>query len=172
MTLPPLHPRCRCAIAYREVGTPRGLARPTESYRHIISELPYKPVSEERYQELIIPLKKMGVTIMRGDPDTERRLKMFGAQGITTGCNVVSFGKDVSISTILEETYHIRQNRRGMNDDKEIGLRTLLNEIDAKEYLLRVAKKYKIPREEVEETKRQLKEYEAALKEYNERHSD
>ena len=23
MTLPPLHPRCRCAIAYREVGTPR-----------------------------------------------------------------------------------------------------------------------------------------------------
>ena len=23
MTLPPLHPRCRCAIMYREVGTPR-----------------------------------------------------------------------------------------------------------------------------------------------------
>lgn len=112
----------------------------------------------------------MGVTIMRGDPDTERRLKMFGAQGITTGCDVVSFSKDVSISAILEETHHIRQNRRGMNDDKDIALRTILNEIDAKKHLLRLTKKYKIPRNEVEETKSQLKEYETALKGYKERH--
>ena len=167
---------------YREVGAPKKPAQskptqkpskpspPNESYRLITPALPYKPVSEERYNQLIIPLKKMGVTIMRGDPDTERRLKMFGAQGITSGCDVVSFGKDVSISTILEETYHIRQNRQGMNDDKEISLRIILNEIDAKKYLLRVAKKYGIPRGEIEETKLQLKEYEAALKEYKERH--
>ena len=127
--------------------------------------MPYKPVSEERYQQLIIPLKKMNVTIMRGDTDTERRLKMFGAQGITTGRDVVSFGKDVSISTILEETHHIKQNRRGMNDDKEIGLRSILNEIDAKKYLLQVAKKYGIPREEIETTKIQLRQYEKLVKE-------
>ena len=161
--LPPLHPRCRCVIIYRETN---------ENRRLITPELPYKPVTEERYQQLIIPLKKMGVTIMRGDADTERRLKMFGAQGITSGCDVVSFGKDVSISTILEETHHIRQNRRGLNDDKEISLRTILNEIDAKKYLLRVADKYGIPRGETEETKLQLKEYEAALKEYKERHDE
>ena len=38
-------------------------------------------------------------------------------------------------------------------------------EIDAKEYLLRVAKKYKIPRSETEETKKQLEFYKRKLAE-------
>ena len=162
MQLPPLHPRCRCAIIYREVP---------ENYRQITPNLTYKPVSEERYQHLIIPLKKMGVTIHR-DAEAERFLNLRGAEGDTIGTHDVFFRKNVSISAILEETHHIRQNRRGMNDDKEIVLRTILNEIDAKKYLLRVAKKYGIPREEIEATKIQLAQYEKELKEYKERHGE
>ncbi|MBR4621882.1 MAG: hypothetical protein IKO46_12970 [Salinivirgaceae bacterium] len=31
VTLPPLHPRCRCAIMYREVGAPRGTSKPSRT---------------------------------------------------------------------------------------------------------------------------------------------
>ena len=128
-------------------------------------QLVSKPVSEERYQQLIIPLKKMGVTIHR-DEETERYLKTRGAEGDTIGTHDVLFSKNVSISAILEETHHVKQNRCGMNDDKGHGLRTILNEIDAKEYLLRVADKYGIPREEIEATRIQLAQYKRDLEEY------
>ena len=176
VTLPPLHPRCRCAIMYREIGTPRVLnpAKPpprseaNESYRLITPELPYKPVSEERYNRLIIPLKKMGVTIMRG-ADIDRLLDLKGAEGDTLDENTVLFKQKVSISAILEETRHVKQNRQGLNNDKDVRLRGVLNEIDAKEYLLSVADKYKIPREETEATKIQLEMYKDVLKELEEK---
>ena len=189
---PPMHPRCRCTIiAYME-GVGRGeriagrtrisadvsyrqwlksVAGESESYRHLVPEIPYKPVSEERYNQLIIPLKKMGVTIHRGG-EVDRYLKMRGAEADTIGKYDVFFLEKVSISAILEETHHVRQNQRGFNDDKEFVLRSILNEIDAKKYLLRVAVKYGIPREEIEATRIQLEEYEAALKEYTERHGE
>ena len=175
VTLPPLHPRCRCAIMYREVGekkpakSPAPRQTPNESYRLITPELPYKPVSEERYNQLIIPLKKMGVTIMRGDEDTERFLDLRGAEGDTLDGYTVLFRQKVSISTILEETHHVRQNRAELNNDKDVRLRGILNEIDAKEYLLRVADKYHISREETEATKIQLENYKKDLKEYRKR---
>ena len=171
MTLPPLHPRCRCTIMYREVGektpskAPAPRQTPNESYRLITPELPYKPVSEERYNQLIIPLKKMGVTIHR-DEAAIRHLDFLGVEADTIGTHDVLFREKVSISAILEETHHIKQNRHGMNDDKVSSLRTALNEIDAKEYLLRVANKYGIPREEVEATKKQLTYYKEELEEY------
>jgi len=176
VTIPPLHPRCRCAIMYREVGTPRVMqpkpskprTEPSESYRLIAPELPYKPVSEERYNQLIIPLKKMNVTIHR-DEDAIRHLDFLGVEADTIGTHDVLFREKVSISAILEETHHIKQNRRGMNDDKPAPLRTVLNEIDAKEYLLRVADKYGIPREEIEATRKQLVQYKKELKEYYQR---
>ncbi len=135
-----------------------------ELQRGTIPNLPYKPVSEERYQQLIVPLKKMGVTIIRGE-EAERHLDFMNAEASNFGTDIVFFRKNVSVSAILEETHHIRQNRRGMNDDKEEPLRSWLNEIDAKKYLLRVAKKYGIPREEIETTTIQLRQYEKLVKE-------
>lgn len=173
VTIPPLHPRCRCTIMYQEVGAARALKpkpKPTENYRLITPKLTYKPVSEKRYNQLIIPLKKMGVTIMRGDEETERHLDFTSGEGSSIGKHIVLFRKQVSISTILEETHHIKQNRSGMNDDKDSELREILNEIDAKKYLLNAKTKYGIPREEIEATKIQLKQYEDALRAYNERH--
>ena len=188
---PPMDPRCRCTIVAYMEGVGKGsriaegrtrisadvsyrqwlklVAGENESYRHLVPEIPYKPVSEERYNQLIAPLKKMGVTIMRGDADTEKHLNLMGVEASNFGTHIVLFRERVSISAILEETHHIRQNRRGLNDDKAEPLRSWLNEIDAKKYLLRVAGKYGIPREEIEATKIQLEEYEAALRRYDER---
>ncbi len=158
--------RIPAEMSYKEWRSNGG----TELYRQQPPpELPYKPVSEERYNQLIIPLKKMGVTIMRGSEEVERYLDLRGAEGDTLDAYTVLFKQKVSISSILEETHHVRQNRRGLNDDKDIRIRGTLNEIDAKKYLLRVAGRYKIPREEIEATKIQLKEYEKILKEYEER---
>jgi len=137
-------------------------------YRQITKSLSYKPVSEEKYVQLIIPLNKMGVTILRGGEEVERHLEAQKAQASTIGKDVVFFREKISISAILEETHHVKQNRAGMNDDKDSTLRTILNEIDAKEYLLRVANQYGIPREEIEETKNQLSYYQDELKKYRE----
>ena len=76
------------------------------------------------------------------------------------------FMKDVCVSDVLEETYHHMQNLRGLNDDKESTLRTILNEIDAKQYLLDNAQKYNIPRKEIELTRKQLESYKKQLVEY------
>ena len=53
-----------------------------------------------------------------------------------------------------------------MNDDKGEPLRTILNEIDAKQYLLDNAAKYKIPRNELELTQKQLESYQKQLETY------
>ena len=53
-----------------------------------------------------------------------------------------------------------------VNDDKGEPLRTILNEIDAKKYVLRNADKYKIPRNELDLVKQQLEGYERQLEEF------
>lgn len=50
-----------------------------------------------------------------------------------------------------------------------ISVRTALNEIDAKEYLISVAEKYKIPVEETKLTKQQLEYYKHWLEELEEK---
>ncbi len=52
-----------------------------------------------------------------------------------------------------------------MNDDVAEPLRTILNEIDAKEYLLRIASDYSIPRRETESTRKHLERYKKQLDE-------
>jgi len=95
---------------------------------------------------------------MRGTPEVERHLKAAEATASTFG-DVLLFRKDVCISEVLEETYHIMQNLRGENADKGEPLRTILNEISAKRYILDNAKKYNVPRDETEHIKRQLEGY-------------
>ena len=67
---------------------------------------------------------------------------------------------------MLEEVYHFKQNKSGLNSEKPETERYLLNEIDAKIYLIAVDKKYRIPRSEQEETETQLKSYRKALAKY------
>lgn len=58
------------------------------------------------------------------------------------------------------------QNKKGINNDKPEPLRTYLNEIEAKKFIIDNERKYKTPRIEIEETKRHLSEYQEALKKW------
>lgn len=84
---------------------------------------------------------------------------------IIIASDVLFFRKNVTITDVLEETYHFWQNLNGMNDDVAEPLHTILNEIDAKEYLLRIASDYSIPRRETESTRKHLERYKKQLAE-------
>ena len=123
-----------------------------------------KIISQATYNKLTNPIERVGGLVLRGTPDVEEHLQKQGATALQVG-DVIMFRSDATISDVLEETHHFWQNRRGMNDDKPIDIRTALNEIDAKEHLINVAEKYKIPVEETELTKQQLEYYKNLLKE-------
>ncbi len=90
-----------------------------------------------------------------------------GADASTIG-DIILFREEVCSSEVLEETHHFMQNITGMNNDKGEPLRTYLNEIEAKKFLLKNAKKYKIPRSETELTKEQLEYYKTELQKLKE----
>lgn len=125
----------------------------------------FKFISDETFNNLTIAVKKKGAVIVRGTKEAEEHLERQGAAASNIG-DVLLFRKDVCISEVLEEIHHFEQNLSKMNNDKDETLRNILNEIDAKQYLLSVADKFKIPRNEIELTKRQLQSYQQQLEEY------
>ena len=127
----------------------------------------FRPISQKRFHDLTIEVRKKGAIIMRGTPEVERHLKAVDATASTLG-DILLFKKDVCISEVLEETYHFMQNLRGENADKREPLRTILNEISAKRYILDNAKKYNVPRDETEHIRRQLEGYIKQLNEFME----
>lgn len=67
------------------------------------------------------------------------------------------------MSDVIEEMYHAEQDRIGMFGEKLTDIVLLKHEIDAQKYLISLTEKYKIPLEEVEETKKNLQYYERDL---------
>ena len=125
-------------------------------------------ISDKRFNELTIEARLTGAKIIRDDPWFNARMEEQNASAITYG-DVLVFGKNATVSDVIEETYHYKQNLQGLNADKPHELRIILNEIDAKKYLIDNAKKFKIPRGETELTKEQLKNYEEQLQDWYKR---
>jgi hypothetical protein len=130
-------------------------------------ERPFKPVSERRFNELTIAVRKQGAKVIRGTEEVERHLAYNNASASTMGSTLM-FRSDACISEVIEETYHFDQNRRGLNDDKPAKLRTILNEIDAREYMLNNARKFGIPQNECEHLSNQLASYREQLEQWEE----
>lgn len=82
--------------------------------------------------------------------------------------NLIFISNEPTVSDILEETYHATQDRMKLYSNYSYQEMMYLREIDAQNYLISVAKKYKIPIEEQEVTKNNLKFYEEALKKFRE----
>lgn len=127
----------------------------------------FKFISDERFNQLTVAAKKKGAVVIRGTDEIEKHLDDMQASASTIG-DALLFRKDVCISEVLEETFHLEQNLGKVNDDKGEPLRTILNEIEAKEYIIRVADQYKVPRNELDHIKKQLESYKRQLKEYTE----
>lgn len=125
----------------------------------------FKFISDKTFDKLTIQARKNGAIILRGTKDIEEHLDKMGAAASNIG-DVLLFRKNVCVSEVLEEIYHFEQNKVKLNNDKKEPLRTILNEIDAKQYLLDNASKYQIPRKEIELTQKQLESYKNQLKKY------
>ena len=141
-----------------------GIINYKEVYRKKSEQSNYR-ISQKRFDELTIEAKKNGATILRGTDEIEKHLDSVNAQAATLG-DTMLFRKDVRVCDVLEESYHFMQNKKGINIDKTEPLRTYLNEIEAKQFIIDNERKYKVPRIEIEETKRQLSEYQKALKKW------
>lgn len=107
----------------------------------------------------------MSATIIRGTPEVEVHLAKNKAAASVMG-NCLLFRGDATMSEVLEETRHYWQNKVGMNDDADADLRIILNEIDAKEYVILNAARYQLPRAELELMKDHLAYYRNKLVEY------
>ena len=127
----------------------------------------FKFIGNQQFDAMTAEVKKLGAVIARGTPDVVRHLESVGATASNLG-NFLMFMEDVCVSEVLEETRHFMQNINGMNNDKLEPLRTYLNEIDAKKYILEYRGKYKVPRNEQREVRKELERYERLLKEYEE----
>ena len=77
--------------------------------------------------------------------------------------NTAFIRNDATVSDVLEEMYHAKQDRVQMFGDVLTEEVLLRREIDAQEYLLSLIDKYKIPDDEVETTKGNLKYYKTKL---------
>lgn len=133
--------------------------------KRIDSRTGFTPISEKRFDELTIEAKKNGAVIERGTPEVEKHLDDMGAYASTIG-DVLMFRSDATVGDVIEETHHFMQNLHKMNDDKPEPLRTYLNEIDAKRFIINNAQKYKVPRVEVDLARDELEFYEGLLNEY------
>ena len=111
-------------------------------------------------------IRKKGAEIRTAEGEVLYRMNKEGASAATYGDIIFIRDDGVTISDILEETRHVEQNNSGLNDDKPAKLRILLNEIEAKEFILSCEKNYNIPREEIELTKEQLQSYRRQLDDY------
>ena len=125
----------------------------------------FKPISKAMFDKLTINAKKQGAAIIRGGEFANSRL--VGNKRASAIGDILVFREDASKSDVHEELRHFWQYRTGfLNSENDAVKKEYLLEIDAKKYLIRNAKKFKIPRVETQETKRELEVYENALKIY------
>lgn len=117
-------------------------------------------INQAAYHKLTNPVIQKGGTIITANADNDwvRYLDERGATAVTIGDSII-FRADATTTEVLEEVYHFNQNRAGLNSQYSEIQRRIMNEIDAQEYLISVADKYKIPKAEREETKALLESY-------------
>lgn len=136
---------------YRKVPTHR---KTTAEGRQVIS----KPL----YNKLTNSVTKKGGAVITADEQWMEYLAKNGASAVTYD-DVIILRPDATTTEVLEEVYHFFQNRSGVNSKYSASQRKIMNEIEAQEYLISVADKYKIPEAEREETKELLKMYKADM---------
>lgn len=122
-------------------------------------------IDKPTYHKITNLIIKQGADIRIANDEWLQHLKVMNASAVTIG-DVIFFREDATVSDVLEETYHFLQNKKGLNNQYNEDLRTILNEIDAKEYLLSMTEKYHIQKEEVVLTKQQLEYYKDELNNY------
>lgn len=123
----------------------------------------FKPANQAFVAARMREIERKGGTA-RQDDNAIEYLNARGADAMTIGKNVM-LRKDATLSEVLEEEFHLDQEIRGDYSQYPTIEMTIRREIDAQRYLLSIAKDYKIPRIETEQTKAALEGYLEQLKE-------
>jgi hypothetical protein len=141
--------------------------RKGSTYRKI-SKSGNQIIDKATYNKITKPAIKKGADIRIAEGEILERLNKVQATAVTYG-KTIFFREDATVSDVLEEVHHFYQNKKGLNLKYGHKQRTILNEIDAKEYLCSVADKYKIPKEEITVTEKQLESYKKEMEELKKR---
>lgn len=126
-------------------------------------------INKATYNKLTKPVVKKGGQIITATADNDwlRYLDERKATAVTIGDSLI-LRPDATTTEVLEEVYHFNQNRAGLNMQYSDKQRKIMNEIEAQEYLISVADKYKIPQAERDETKALLEDYKRQMEELKE----
>lgn len=122
-----------------------------------------KPASQAFVTARTREIERVGGTVWMDDEAT-RYLNSRNADAATLG-DIVALRRDATISEVLEEEFHLHQHLRGDYAECQVGEMVIRREIDAQQYLLDVARQYKIPRVETDQTLMALQRYQNELKE-------
>ncbi len=119
------------------------------------------------YNKLVKEFLNDGGIIIRGE-EADRFLEKQGAYASYLVGSKIAFIRDgATISDVLDEMYHAKQDRRGDYNNLVFSEMILRREIDAQKYLLKMSEKYKIPIiEEIQVTTQNLKTYQLKLQEF------
>ena len=125
-----------------------------------------KPVNEALYNSQKNYVERHGGQVQRGTEEALQHLRVMDVDAIyVMGAQTIYFHERPSTSEVLEEVFHFKQDVRGDYSEYGIGLARTLRERDAQRYLLEVAERYNIPKEETEQTRKALEEYLKDLRE-------
>ena len=133
-----------------------------EQLRRYVADDGHEIIDQPTYNKLTKPFINSGGTIIRGE-EADRYLEGRGNAAYIAGGNIAFIKDDATVSDVLEEMYHAKQERRGDYAGMGIEEMMLRREIDAQKYLLRSIKRYKIPPTETAATKKILELYKKQL---------
>lgn len=115
-------------------------------------------IDKALYYKITKPAIAKGADIRIADGEWLEHMQKNHARAITIG-ETIYFRQDATVSDVLEEVYHFYQNLNGTNGQYGNAQRIIMNEIEAKQYLLTLTDTYHIPQNEVDETVTGLAEY-------------
>lgn len=123
-------------------------------------------IDKATYSKLVKEFLNNGGIIIRGE-EADRFLEKQGAYASYLVGSKIAFIRDgATVSDVLEEMYHAKQDRRGDYNNLIFDEMILRREIDAQKYSLKMSEKYKIPIEETQVTTQNLKTYQLKLQEF------
>ena len=172
VNMPPFHYNCRSTIMPDEgelngeevenrpeddSGKSKALFRNKDSNKR-------RPINIARQNRLTRDFRQRGGVIFQS-PEGDQYLKKVGAAALNYNEKTIILPTKPTISEVLEELYHAEQYRNGKIDPND-NISKIKAEIDAQNYLLSVEKRYNIPRNESEQTKKNLKYWKEELKKY------
>jgi SPP1 gp7 family putative phage head morphogenesis protein len=172
VNMPPFHYNCRSTImpdegelnGEGEENRPEDDSDKSKALFRNKDSNKRRPINIARQNRLTRDFRQNGGVIFQS-PVGDQHLKKIGAAAVNYNEKTIILQTKPTISEVLEELYHAEQYRNGKIDPNDY-ISKIKAEIDAQNYLLSVEKKYNIPRNESEQTKKNLKYWKEELKKY------